>query len=77
MKYIVKKETDTKALASIITGDSELFGDEVLSVEAQLNTLRQEADNLGCVLSDSINDFYGSTVKVIAYPAHRRHKWTF
>jgi hypothetical protein len=77
MKYIVKADTDTKALASIITGNSELFGDEVLSVEAQLNTLRQEADKLGCVMSDTINDFYGGTVKVVVYPSHRRHQWSF
>jgi hypothetical protein len=73
----VKKGIDTKALAMDITGDSELFGDEVLSVEAHLNTLIQEADKLGCVMSDTINDFYGGTVKVVAYPSHARHSWSF
>ena len=33
MKYIIKKNTETKALASAITSKSELFRDEVLSVE--------------------------------------------
>ena len=40
-KYIINKDTDTSKLASIITGNSEIFGDEIMSVEAELNTLRQ------------------------------------
>lgn len=77
MEFNITKDTDTRKLAGIITGDSELFGDEVMSVEAELNALLHEANKFGCVMTDTINDFYGSTVKVTAFPAHARHSWSF
>lgn len=76
MLYLTKK-SDTKKLAGVITGDSELYGDEVLSVEAKLNSLREQANKFGCVMVDTINDFYGGTVEVTAVPAHARHEWSF
>ena len=76
-KYIINKDTDTSKLASIITGNSEIFGDEIMSVEAELNTLRQYANKYGCAMEGTINNFYGGVVKVTAFPAVKRHSWSF
>lgn len=64
-------------VACKITRNSESFGDEISSVIAELTSLSNSANELGCELTDEISDCWGGKVSVTAIPDKRKHKWTF
>lgn len=66
-----------KELVNAITFDSCLFGDEEMSVYAQLNSLLSSANAYGCEITGEIEDCWGGTVTVTAVPATRKHEWFF
>lgn len=64
-------------VACKITRNSESFDDEISSVIAELTSLSNSANELGCELTDEISDCWGGKVSVTAIPEKRKHKWTF
>ena len=64
-------------VACKITRNSESFGDEISSVIAELTSLSNSANELGCELTDEISDCWGGKVSVTAIPDKRKHQWTF
>ena len=71
------RKSEIKKVAEKITRNSESFGDEVSSVIAELSSLSNSANELGCELTSEISDCWGGKVSVIAIPNKRKHKWTF
>lgn len=71
------RKKQIEKVACKITRNSELFGDEILSVIAELTSLSNSANELGCELTDEISDCWGGKVSVTAIPDKRKHKWTF
>jgi hypothetical protein len=71
------KKAEIQKLASKITADSELFGDEVATVAAQLTELSNSANEFGCRMTGKIRDCWGGTVTVTAVPDHFRTSWSF
>ena len=71
------KKAEIQKLASKITADSELFGDEVATVAAQLAELSNSANKFGCRMTGKIRDCWGGTVTVTAVPDHLRTSWSF
>lgn len=71
------RKSEIKKIANKITRNSESFGDEVSSVIADLTSLSNSANELGCELTGEISDCWGGKVSVIAIPNKRKHKWTF
>lgn len=71
------RKSEIKKVAEKITRNSELFGDESSSVIAELTSLLNSANELGCELTGEISDCWGGEVSVIAIPDKRKHQWTF
>lgn len=71
------RKNQTEKVACKITRNSELFGDEISSVIAELASLTNSANELGCELTGEISDCWGGEVSVIAIPDKRKHQWTF
>lgn len=71
------RRNQIQKLANKITRNSELFGDEISSVIAELTSLSNSANELGCELTGEISDCWGGKVSVTAIPDKRKHKWTF
>lgn len=71
------KKNQIEKVAEKITRNSELFGDEVSSIIAELTSLSNSANELGCELTGEVSDYWGSKVSVIAIPDKRKHQWTF
>lgn len=53
MMYL-KNDTQISDLANKITGNSDLFGDEVSSVIAELTSLWNDATTFGCLFTREI-----------------------
>lgn len=70
-------ETDLYKVASTITSDSEIFGDETMIIVGYLAQILRTAETFGLVFTDQIDDLWGGKVTVTAYPSTRRHHWTF
>lgn len=77
MKKIKFKEREIKRVAESITSNSELFGDEVISVISQLAELSDEANKYGCRMEGKVDDMWGCKVPVVALPNHYRSSWSF
>lgn len=71
------RKAEIQKLANKITADSELFGDEVAIVAAQLTELSNSANEFGCRMTGKIRDCWGGTVTVTAVPDHFRTNWSF
>lgn len=71
------KKTEISALANRLTRNSELFGDEVVSVTSQLASLSNSANEFGCPMQGKIRNCWGETVTVVAMPDVRKHSWSF
>lgn len=71
------RKSEIKKVAEKITRNSELFGDESSSVIADLTSLSNSANELGCELTDEISDCWGGKVFVTAIPNKRKHQWIF
>lgn len=71
------RKNQIQELANKITRNSELFGDEVSSVIADLTSLSNSANELGCELTGKVSDCWGGEVSVTAIPDKRKHQWTF
>ena len=71
------RKSEIMATARKITVDSELFGDEVATVAAQLTELSNSANEFGCRMTGKISDCWGGTVTVTAVPDHFRTSWSF
>ena len=71
------KKSEIDNVARKLTHDSELFGDEVLEVMAQLSSLSNSANKFGCRMEGSIADCWGNTIKVVALPDKYQDNWTF
>ena len=73
----INANSDLFKVAQTITSNSELFGDEVETVEGELRDALLQAETIGSPLTTKVHDMWGGMVSVTAYPAHRLHKWTF
>mgnify|MGYP000959432261 CR=1 FL=1 len=71
------RKSEIKKVAEKITRNSELFGDEVSSVVADLTSLSNSANELGCELTGEVSDYWGGKVFVTAIPDKRKHQWIF
>ena len=71
------RKNQIQELANKITSNSESFGDELSSVIADLTSLSNSANELGCELTGEVSDCWGGKVSVIAIPDKRKHQWTF
>lgn len=71
------KKSEINELANRLTSNSELFGDEVASVTAQLAELSNSANEFGCPIEGMINDCWGNSIPVTAMPDMRKHSWSF
>ena len=74
---IINKTTDLASVAKSITCNSEIFGDEVMSVISSLTDLLRNAEEYGCAFVGTVNDCWGGSVVVTAVPSVYRHSWTF
>lgn len=74
---IINNTTDLVSVAKSITCNSEVFGDEIMSVVSSLTDLLRNADEYGCNFVDTVNDCWGGSVVVTAVPSVRCHSWTF
>lgn len=71
------KKSEIEAIASKLTRNSELFGDEVASVISKLSELSASANQFGCDMEGRIATMWGETVPVVAMPDKYRHSWSF
>lgn len=71
------KKAEIAVTAKQITGNSELFGDEIATVTAQLVELSNSANEFGCKMTGKVRDCWGGVVTVTAIPDHFRTSWTF
>ena len=71
------KKSEIDKLAERLTSNSELFGDEIASVKAQLVALSNSANEFGCAMEDKISNYWGSAISVIALPDKAKHNWSF
>lgn len=71
------KKSQIKSFAKQLTHDSELFGDEVMSVIAQLTLLSNTANEYGCKVEGMIANGYGNSIAVAAMPDKYQHCWEF
>ena len=71
------RRNQIQELANKITRNSESFGDEVSSIIADLTSLSNSANELGCELTGEISDCWGGKVSVTAIPDKQKHQWTF
>ena len=67
------RKNEIKALANKLTCNSELFGDEIMSVISQLTS----ANEFGCSMEGKISTCWGGSISVVALPNKVRHNWTF
>lgn len=72
----VTKET-VKEVANNLTRNSELFGDEVMSVTGQLMELVNSAEEYGCEMYGQVRNYWGNTYDVVAVPKNRKTHWVF
>ena len=77
MKISINSESDLTKVASEITCNSELFGDEVDAVRMYLCEVLNDAEKFGTIMSREITDMWGGNVKVTAYPSKRSSSWSF
>lgn len=70
-------KSEINNLASELTHNSELFGDEVASVTVQLSELSNSANEFGCPIEGVIDDCWGNSIPVTAMPDVRKHSWSF
>ncbi len=73
----ITKNSNLNKIASEITCNSELFGDEVMNVEAQLKDALVSAEEIGCEITAAINNMWGGKVWIVAIPSVRKHHWVF
>ncbi len=73
----VSSKSNLRKVAEKLTDNSELFGDEIDSVVFHLNNLLKSAEEFGTPMIGEVNNMWGKTFKVIAYPTVRRHEWSF
>lgn len=71
------RKSEIKKVSEKITRNSELFGDESSSVIADLTSLSNSANELGCELTGEVSDYWGGKVFVTAIPDKRKHQWIF
>ena len=71
------KKNEINKLAEKLTCNSELFGDEITSVRAQLVALSNSANEFGCAMEGKISNYWGSAISVIALPDKTKHNWSF
>ena len=71
------RKSEIEKVASRLTCNSELFGDEVMSVTSQLSELSNSANEFGCSMEGKIRNCWGGTVTVVAMPDVRKHSWSF
>lgn len=71
------RKNEIKALANKLTCNSELFGDEIMSVISQLTSLSNSANEFGCSMEGKISTCWGGSISVVALPNKVRHNWTF
>lgn len=71
------KKSEIEKVANKITSNSELFGDEVMSVTSQLVSLSNSANEFGCPMEGKISDCWGNFVTVVALPDKFKHSWSF
>lgn len=71
------RKSEIKKVAKKITRNSESFGDEISSVIADLTSLSNSANELGCELTGEVSDYWGGKVFVTAIPDKRKHQWIF
>ena len=71
------RKSEIKKVAKKITRNSESFGDEISSVIAELTSLSNSANELGCELTGEVSDYWGGKVFVTAIPDKRKHQWIF
>ncbi len=71
------KKSEIEKVANCLTCNSELFGDEVVSVASQLVSLSNSANEFGCSMEGKIRNCWGGTVTVVAIPDVRKHSWSF
>lgn len=71
------RKSEIKKVAQKITRNSESFGDEISSVIADLTSLSNSANELGCELTGEVSDYWGGKVFVTAIPDKRKHHWIF
>ena len=71
------KRSEIEKVANKITCNSELFGDEVVSVTSQLASLSNSANEFGCLMEGKISDCWGGAVTVVAMPDKFKHSWSF
>lgn len=64
-------------IAKQITHNSDLFGDEVEAVIGQLTSLMNSAEEFGCVMESTVNNYWGDSVKVKAIPNTIKTEWSF
>ena len=71
------RKSDINKLAMAITHNSELFGDEVSGVIAQLTELSNTANTYGCRIPGVVNTYWGESVEVEAIPDTFKDSWEF
>ena len=71
------RKNEIKALANKLTCNSELFGDEIMSVISQLTSLSNSANEFGCSMEGKISTCWCGSISVVALPNKVRHNWTF
>ena len=71
------KRSEIEKVANKITCNSELFGDEVVSVTSQLASLSNSANEFGCPMEGKISDCWSGAVTVVAMPDKFKHSWSF
>ena len=64
-------------VANTITDDSQIYGDEVITVVHHLAVLVKTAETYGCDIYGSVPNMWGSQVEVVASPTSYRHEWSF
>lgn len=71
------RKSEIQKVANKLTHNSELFGDEVMSVTSQLSELSNSANKYGCPIEGKIRNCWGNTISVVAMPNKFKHSWSF
>lgn len=76
---LLTSSNDIAVLAAAITNNSELFGDECISVEAHLVELWHDTVTFGYDFTRQIPTMWGSSVTVnsVCPTICRKHSWSF
>ena len=64
-------------VAKQITHNSNLFGDEIEAVIGQLTSLMNSAEEFGCVMEGTVDNYWGGSVEVKAIPDTIKREWSF